>query len=67
MWCKNDKKKEFLGGKNDYTLAAQIAEKCDDFKLDDEDELVTDEPKSCYNCRYRRWTEESFTCCKLEK
>lgn len=65
MWRKNNNgKKEFLGGKNDYISVAEIAEICTNFKLDDEDELVTDEPKSCYNCRFRRWTSESFVCCK---
>jgi hypothetical protein len=26
--------------------------------------LVADESISCYNCRYRRWTVNSFICCK---
>ncbi len=37
---------------------------CPQFKLDDEDELVAEEERSCLNCRYRRWTVESFECMK---
>lgn len=54
----------FKYGKFDYEKAIQSAEKCKIFVLDnDEDELVTsiDKP-SCYNCLFRRWTYESFTC-----
>ncbi|MDD4170960.1 MAG: hypothetical protein PHQ94_01840 [Syntrophomonas sp.] len=53
---------EFRGSKDDWDLAAQIAEKCVEFKADDEDEMVADEAVSCYNCRYRRWTVRSFVC-----
>ncbi len=56
--------KEFNGGKEDWVHAKLIAEKCDSFKLDDEDELVADDLRSCYNCRYRRWTDKSFSCTK---
>ena len=35
---------------------------CPWFQADDEDEWVSDDPVSCYNCRYRRWTAESFEC-----
>lgn len=34
---------------------------CGGYRRDDEDETV-DDTISCYNCRYRRWTVESFTC-----
>ena len=34
---------------------------CGTYRRDDEDETV-DETVSCYNCRYRRWTAQSFTC-----
>jgi len=39
---------------------------CQNFRIDDEDELVTDQDRSCYNCRYRRWTINSFVCLKTE-
>jgi hypothetical protein len=51
-------------GKSDWAGAAGIAISCSTFLPDEEDEQVADEPLSCYNCRYRRWTAASFTCCK---
>lgn len=63
MWIYNAKgKKEFSGGKDNWDEAARIAKTCVNFKMDEEDELVSDEPVSCYNCRYRRWSLKSFTC-----
>ncbi len=56
--------KEFRSGDNDWITAARTAESCPHFVLDDEDELVAEEPRSCYNCRYRHWTESSFVCLK---
>ena len=44
--------------------SAQAAKACPNFALDDEDELVSDQEISCLNCRYRRWTQESFLCMK---
>ena len=38
------------------------AETCPVFQADDEDEWVSDDPVSCCNCRFRRWTAESFVC-----
>jgi hypothetical protein len=51
--------------RSDYQ-AAQAALACQHFALDDEDELVSDEELSCLNCRYRRWTQESFSCMKKQ-
>ena len=63
MWDFNAKgEKEFTGGKQDWSQAAKIAKDCSNFKIDVEDELVSDETVSCYNCRYRRWSSKSFTC-----
>lgn len=65
MWFINPQgEKEFKGGKDDRRGAAQIAQTCQYFRNDDEDEMVADEPISCYNCLYRRWTMVSFTCCR---
>lgn len=65
MWRITDKEqREFSGGKEDWAVVARIAENCREFKVDDEDEMVADEPISCYNCRFRRWTSDSFICCK---
>ncbi|QKG28451.1 molybdopterin biosynthesis protein MoeB [Campylobacter sp. RM16187] len=56
----------FLFGKFSYENARQIAVKCEFFTTDsDEDELVDSDPKSCYNCLFRRWSKESFECLKL--
>ena len=54
--------KEFSGGKEDWLGAARIACACQSFLPDVEEELVADAARSCYNCRYRRWTAESFAC-----
>jgi hypothetical protein len=61
---------ESLLGRDDWAGAARIAAACRSFSPDEEDEQVADEACSCYNCRYRRWTTTSFSCCKglsLEK
>lgn len=54
--------KEFPGGKDDWPGAARVAAGCAGFCPDVEEELVAEEPVSCYNCRYRRWSAASFTC-----
>jgi len=65
FWKANDKKqKEFRLGHEAFDAAAEAAQSCQNFKIDDEDELVTDQDRSCYNCRYRRWTTDSFVCLK---
>ena len=56
--------KTFKFGKRDYKKAQLAAIICAVFKEDDEDEWVDSEICSCYNCRYRRWTETSFHCMK---
>ena len=48
----------------DENYARQAALACSWFRLDDEDELVSDDERTCLNCRYRRWTASSFTCLK---
>lgn len=65
FWSKDEKgQARFKGGCQDWPLAAAIAGSCPQFLLDDEDELVAEEERSCYNCRFRRWTEQSFICMK---
>lgn len=61
--CINNKK-IFKYGKEGYKEAIIQAMDCKSFILDkDEDELITSTDKnSCYNCLYRRWTQESFMC-----
>jgi hypothetical protein len=63
MWARDDNDQQmFAGGQEDWASAAAIAGVCASFRLDDEDELCAEESLSCYNCRYRRWTAESFAC-----
>ena len=54
--------KVFRGGQENWRAAQEAAASCAGFRLDEEDELCAEELRSCYNCRYRRWTVESFTC-----
>ncbi len=58
---------QYTGGKESWEEVTRIAAGCDDFLLDDEDELISDEDRSCYNCRFRRWTRDSFICMRLER
>ena len=63
MWCVNERgEQEFNRNKDSWVEAASLAQQCSGFKMDVEEELVSDEPISCYNCRYRRWTNKSFVC-----
>lgn len=54
--------KEFQGGLEDWSGAEKAARDCERFKPDVEEEQISDSPISCYNCRYRRWTSNSFNC-----
>ena len=54
----------FAGGHDDWAGAALQAAGCSGFVGDVEEEQVADDPRSCYNCRYRRWTATSFRCNK---
>ncbi|BCR03249.1 hypothetical protein DESUT3_03180 [Desulfuromonas versatilis] len=54
--------KLFAGGQEDWTAAAREADNCGSFRADEEDEQTAEQARSCYNCRYRRWTAASFTC-----
>ena len=49
-------------GRDDWAAAARLAEGCPVFVPDVEEEQIADEPVSCYNCRYRRWTADAVTC-----
>lgn len=57
-------KEDFLCGKNDEAGARAAARECTLFAEDCEEECVSVEPLSCLNCRYRRWTQESYFCMK---
>ncbi|MBW1901004.1 MAG: hypothetical protein JRJ20_05145 [Deltaproteobacteria bacterium] len=58
-------KKRFQFGKDNCLVAVGVALQCSSFTCDDDDETVCDDKRSCYNCRYRRWTSDSFECMKL--
>ena len=63
MWHINQRgERAFAGGNEDWPGAAQVAASCQAFYADVEEEQVADEERSCYNCRYRRWTASSFVC-----
>ena len=66
MFLNQDGKLVFKHGRENYEKAVEQATSCEFFVLDkDEDELVTSTNKnSCYNCLFRRWTRDSFTCIK---
>jgi hypothetical protein len=62
MPLKLNGKSEYPGGSEDWKVVAEIAKNCVYFCPDVEEEQVADELRSCYNCKYRRWTRRSFTC-----
>lgn len=39
-----------------------VKKACSRFKPDVPEEFVNDDSLSCFNCAYRRWTENSFSC-----
>lgn len=57
----------FRAGLNQYPQSRRVANQCTAFVPDDEDEQIDDEPRSCYNCQYRRWMMNSFECLALEQ
>jgi len=63
MWFRDGPgNKIFAGGREAWGAAAAVAGGCASFSADDEDEQCAEESFSCYNCRYRRWTVDSFAC-----
>lgn len=65
MWRTDDMGgREFLHGKDAWQAAARAAEECAAFAADVDEELVAEEERSCYNCRFRRWSATSFNCLK---
>lgn len=64
MWEDVAGKKIFAFGQEDSENACLAAAQCGKFVRDDEEECFADEEICCYNCRYRRWTADSFECMK---
>jgi hypothetical protein len=56
--------KRFKYGWDNYHVAAETARQCAAFTSDDDDETITEDNVSCYDCMYRRWTVNSFECVK---
>jgi len=49
-------------GEKDWSGTAATAKKCPGFQPDVEEERISEETISCYNCHFRRWTADSFLC-----
>ncbi len=64
MWRIENGKAVWTGGKAAWAAAASAASACGAFSPDCEEECIAEEDVSCYNCRYRRWTRDSFVCMK---
>jgi len=56
---------EYLLALDDWVLGHATASECLHFRQDVEEEWVAEELISCYNCRYRRWTQTGIQCLKL--
>lgn len=57
----------FMGGievQDDLDAAAILALACYAYRIDEDDEDYLDGVRSCFNCRYRRWLAEGFSCAK---
>lgn len=48
----------------DFGDARANIQPCDLFELDVEEELMNGEENTCFNCAFRRWTDDSFCCMK---
>ena len=66
-WKKGNNGRLFIPGDDSPALAESAAIECGLFSRDDEDECFYEEPISCYNCRYRRWTSISFECVNTKR
>ena len=49
---------------DDVVSAARLAALCGAYLRDDEDEDPLDGAVNCFGCRFRRWTQDGFTCMK---
>jgi hypothetical protein len=47
-----------------FNTTVSLAENCAAFQMDVEDEIVYENQTTCYNCRYRRWNSDGFSCYK---
>ena len=66
MWEAGKRGRRFLPGRDAPREAEHAARECGFFSRDDEEECFASEDITCYNCRYRRWTSDSFECMRTE-
>ena len=66
MWEAGKRGRRFLPGRDAPHEAEHAARECDLFSRDDEEECFASEDITCYNCRYRRWTSDSFECMRAK-
>jgi hypothetical protein len=66
IWDTGKKGRLFLPGRDAPDTAAMTAEQCGAFVRDCEEECFAEQEVTCYNCRYRRWTRDSFECMRPE-
>lgn len=50
--------------KEDCNATVILANICPYYIVDDEEEIYIENEITCYNCRYRRWAGEGFSCYK---
>jgi hypothetical protein len=53
-----------IGDQQDLDAAARLALSCRVYRIDTDDEDFLDGVRSCFNCRYRRWLSNGFSCAK---
>lgn len=59
--------KQFYGNEdlpNVLNTTISMATNCGEFQMDVEDEIIYENLTTCYNCRYRRWNANGFSCFK---
>ena len=66
MWEAGKRGRRYLTGRDAPCEAERAARECGLFSRDDEEECFASEDITCYNCRYRRWTSDSFECMRAE-
>lgn len=57
-FCGNENSKE------DFDATVTLAKACSQYIIDLDEEVNWDNEITCYNCRYRRWTNLGYSCYK---
>ena len=53
-----------LAIEDDLRAASAVAKKCPVYSIDEDDEDYCEGARTCFNCRYRRWLADGFSCAK---